>query len=278
MSLALPTTDVSADPGPPIDLLPARPSPGPREMALVGGLAFFLTVFSGTLLQLAHARAGFVLSQVLFIVLPVLLAIRWFYLDPRRVLPFGRPRPRVLAGALLGAAGLNHLLTVYGGWQESVAPTPEPIRALFDVLFAYRGPLDFVVLLLVFSIVPALCEEVLFRGFLQTGLMNHLGTPAGGILVSALIFGLFHLDPWRFAGVFGLGIFLAWLRYASGSLVPSMAAHALSNLISISMKATGRLEASHAPAGAAGVLLAAAALATSVWLVLEPGRPSDRML
>jgi len=278
MSLAVPTTDVNADPESPIDLMPARPSPGPREMALVGGLAFFLTVFSGTLLQLAHARAGFVLSQALFIVLPVLLAIRWFYLDRRRVLPFGRPRPRVLMGALLGAAGLNYLLTTYGAWQESVAPTPEPIRALFDGLFAYRGPVDFVVLLLVFSIVPALCEETLFRGFLQAGLMNHLGTPAGGIVVSALIFGLFHLDPWRFAGVFGLGVFLAWLRYKSGSLVPSMAAHALSNLISISLKAMGRLEGTKPPAGAAGALLATAALLASVWLVRTPERPADRML
>jgi len=247
-------------------------------MALVGGLAFFLTVFSGTLLQLAHARAGFVLSQVLFIVLPVLLAIRWFYLDRRRVLPFGRPRPRVLLGALLGAAGLNHLLTTYGSWQESVAPTPEPIRALFDGLFAYRGPADFVVLLLVFSIVPAVCEEILFRGFLQTGLMDHLGTPAGGILVSALVFGLFHLDPWRFVGVFGLGAFLAWLRYASGSLVPSMAAHALSNLISISLKAMGGLEAAQAPAGPAGALLAAAALVAAVRLVRPPEPAADRVL
>jgi hypothetical protein len=278
MSLAVPTTRVSTDTGSPADVLPERPSPGPREMALVGGLAFFLTVFSGTLLQLAHARAGFVLSQALFIVLPVLMAIRWFYLDRRRVLPFGRPRPRVLLGALVGVAGLNHLLTAYGAWQESIAPTPEPIRALFDGLFAYRGPVDFVVLLLVFSLVPALCEEILFRGFLQTGLMNHLGTPAGGIVVSALIFGLFHLDPWRFAGVFGLGVFLAWLRYASGSLVPSMAAHALSNLISISLKATGRLDAAHAPAGAASALLAAAALAAAVWLVRAPGPSADRVL
>jgi hypothetical protein len=278
MSLAVPTTRVSAETGSPSDVIPARPSPGPREMALVGGLAFFLTVFSGTLLQLAHARAGFVLSQALFIVLPVLLATRWFYLDRRRVLPFGRPRPRVLVGALLGAAGLNHLLTAYGAWQESIVPTPEPIRALFDGLFAYRGPADFVVLLLVFSLVPAVCEEILFRGFLQTGLMNHLGTPARGIVVSALIFGLFHVNPWRFAGVFGLGLFLAWLRHESGSLLPSMAAHALSNLISISLMAMGRLEAARAPAGAASALLATAVLAAAVWLVRprEPAR--DRVL
>jgi len=278
MSLAVPTTRVSAETGPPADTLPARPSPGPREMALVGGLAFFLTAFSGTLLQLAHARAGFVLSQALFIVLPVLLAIRWFYLDRRRVLPFGRPQPRVLLGALLGAAGLNHLLTAYGVWQESILPTPEPIRALFDGLFAYRGPADFVILLLVFSIVPSVCEEILFRGFLQTGLMNHLGTPARGIIVSALIFGLFHIDPWRFAGVFGLGVFLAWLRHVSGSLVPSMAAHALSNLISISLKALGGPEDTRAPAGVLGTLLAVAALAAAVRLVRtgEPAR--DRVL
>jgi membrane protease YdiL (CAAX protease family) len=247
-------------------------------MALVGGLAFFLTAFSGTLLQLAHARAGFVLSQVLFIVLPALLAIRWFYLDRRRVLPFGRPRPRVLAGALLGAAGLNHLLTAYGAWQESVVPTPEPIRTLFEGLFAYHGAADFALLLVVYSLVPAVCEEVLFRGFLQSGLMHHLGTPVRGIVVSALVFGLFHLNPWRFAGVFCLGVFLAWLRHESGSLVPPIAAHLLSNLISISLLATGRLEAAAPGAGAPGLLLAAAALVVAVWLVREPEPLRERVL
>jgi membrane protease YdiL (CAAX protease family) len=248
-------------------------------MALVGGLAFFLTAFSGTLLQLAHARAGFVLSQILFIVAPVLLANRWFYLDRRRVLPFGRPRPAVLAGALLGAAAVNFLLTAYGAWQESVIPTPEPIRALFEGLFTYRGPVDFIVLLAVFSVVPALCEEILFRGFLQAGLVNHLGTPARGILVSAMVFGLFHLNPWRFAGVFCLGLFLAWLRHESGSLVPPIAAHLLSNLISISLLSLGRVDTPlTASLAAPGALLAAAALAASIALVRAGKSPADRVL
>jgi membrane protease YdiL (CAAX protease family) len=275
MSPALSTTGSSAAAGSAGEGVPARACPGPREMALVGGLSFFLTAFSGTLLQLAHARAGFVLSQTLFIVLPVLLALRWFYLDRRQVLPFGRPRPGVLAGALLGAAGLNHLLTVYGAWQESVVPTPEPIRALFEGLFTYRGPGDFAVLLVVYSLVPAVCEEILFRGFLQTGLVHHLGTPARGIAVAAFVFGLFHLNPWRFAGVFCLGLFLGWLRQESGSLVVPILAHFFSNLISIVLLALGHTEGT---AGGARTMLAAAALAGSIALVRLARAPADRVL
>jgi membrane protease YdiL (CAAX protease family) len=275
MTPAFSTTGSSAAAGSTGEGVPARACPGPREMALVGGLAFFLTAFSGTLLQLVHARAGFVLSQTLFIVLPVLLAVRWFYLDRSQVLPFGRPRPGALAGALLGAAGLNHLLTLYGAWQESVVPTPEPIRALFEGLFTYRGPADFAVLLVVYSLVPAVCEEILFRGFLQTGLVHHLGSPARGIAVSAFVFGLFHLNPWRFAGVFCLGLFLGWLRHESGSLVVSIAAHLFSNLISIVLLALGRPEAT---AGGPRTLIAVVAVAAAIALVRLARAPAGRVL
>jgi CAAX protease family protein len=269
---------VSRETGIPHGALAARAAPGPREVALIGGLAFFLYWFPGTLLQLASARLGLVTSQILFIAAPALLAIRWFYLDAGRVLPLVPPRARVLFGALLGAAGLNHLLTVYGGWQERLAPTPEPIRALFDGLFAWHGPTDFALLLFVFSVVPAACEEILFRGYLQAGMMSHLGSPARAILASGFLFGLFHLDPWRFTGVFVLGIYLAWLREATGSLWPSMAAHALSNAISITLKATGHLEGARAALGLFAALAAAAAVVAGVALVRTSGRPRERVL
>src|SRR5262245_53555326 len=117
--------------------------PGPLEMALVAGLAFFLNLSAGTLLQIVRPRLGLLVSEIFFIAAPALLAVRLFFLDRSLVLPMRGVRAADVGAAILGAVGLNHLLTQAGALQESVWPTPAPIRALFDGLLAYRGPLDF---------------------------------------------------------------------------------------------------------------------------------------
>ncbi len=222
---------------------PARPpaalrrAPEQRQMALIVGLAFFLNFVFGMLLQTRHFRAGLVVSQILFIAGPVLLSLRLFYLDPGAILPFRRPTGAALAAAVFGTVGLNHLLNLLGAWQERVFPTPESIRMLFESQFVYRGPADFALLLVVFAVVPAICEEALFRGFVQAGFLQIFESAPAGIILTALLFAAFHLNPWIFIGVLGLGLFLGLLAQRTGSLVPPILGHALNNVLSISATA-----------------------------------------
>ena len=251
--------------------------PGPLEMVSVAGLAFFLNLSAGTILQLAHPRVGLLLSEILFIAAPAALAVRLFYLDRSAVLPLRGVRWMDLIGAVAGALALNHLLTIAGAWQETVWPTPEPVRALFDGLFAYRGALDFMALLLAFALAPAICEEILFRGFLQAGLARAIDRRAGVVAASALVFAVFHLDPWRFTGVMGLGLYLAWLRQRTGSLLAPMAAHAASNILAITLKATGRLD-DERPGSLGSAAMAAALLFAAIALLVARRPARERML
>jgi membrane protease YdiL (CAAX protease family) len=244
-------------------------------VALVAGLAFFLNTFAGTFLQLRHLRFGLVLSQLLFLAVPALLAVRWFYLEPRATLALRRPAARHLAAAVIGTAGLNHLLTLAGGWQERVFPMPEFMRRFYESLLAWNGPLDFAGLLLAFAVVPAFCEELLFRGFLQAGLVRRFGSGAAGLTASALLFAAFHLDPWRFAGVLVLGLFLGWMVARSGSLVPAILGHLLNNALSIAAAVLGAGDdAAAAPGGVAGA--GAAVLLTVASILLMRGRGAVR--
>ena len=250
-------------------------------MLLVAGLAFFLNLFPGSLLQIQSARIGLLVSQLFFIAAPAVLAVRWFYLDPRAVLPWSPIRPRHLAAALLGTLALNHLLTRYGAWQERIMPTPQVVRALFDDLLQYRGPMDFMALLVVLAIVPAVSEELLFRGFLQSGLARLLHPPILCVTASAVAFGLFHFDPWRLAGVAGLGFFLAYLRQVTGSLVPSMLAHAANNIVSIGLAVSGHLQHDRAPGSTLSMILAAVLFGVALCMLPAPRasrRHPERML
>jgi hypothetical protein len=71
-----------------------------------------------------------------------------------------------------------------------------------------------------------LCEETLFRGPIQKGLMRRLGVwPA--IVIAAILFAAAHLDlPGMPIRTF-LGIMLGWLVVRTGSIFPAMLMHAM---------------------------------------------------
>ncbi len=85
----------------------------------------------------------------------------------------------------------------------------------------------FITIMSVCFIAPFL-EEMLFRGIILRGFLNHY-SPRKSIVLSALIFGLVHLNLYQIPVAFILGCFLGWLYYSSGSLWPSILAHALYN-------------------------------------------------
>jgi membrane protease YdiL (CAAX protease family) len=79
-----------------------------------------------------------------------------------------------------------------------------------------------------FALLPGLSEELVFRGLLQRAAPP--GWPA--IVISALAFALFHVDPQHAAGVLPLGLFLAWVASRAGTLV-TIAAHVANNTAAI---------------------------------------------
>lgn len=91
------------------------------------------------------------------------------------------------------------------------------------------------VLLLGMAVVPAVTEELFFRGYLQTALVNGSDRPARGIAAAASLFAIFHLFVGgaiaveRLPSSFLLGLALGWLAYKGGSVVPGMLLHALHN-------------------------------------------------
>ena len=255
-----------------------RRAPERREIALTLGLVLLLNI-PGGFLQLANLRWGLLATQILFIAAPVFLAIRLFYLDARAVLPLRWPGPAFLAGAALGIAGLNHFLNYALIWQDRFLPLPGLWQGLFEDLAAYEGPADLVLLLLLVGVVPAVCEELLFRGFVQAGLLREFESAPKAILVGALVFAGFHLNPWRLSVLLVIGLYLGFLTQRSASLLPAMLAHALNNVLSISLAElpdawrSSLVQSPWSHAGAAVCVVAAT-------LLLRPSswRPEIRML
>jgi uncharacterized protein len=87
-------------------------------------------------------------------------------------------------------------------------------------------------LLALYSLVPAVVEEVAFRGIIFDRLHRVLGEREGW-LVQAALFSVLHLSPVIFPTHFAMGLIFGWLRMRTGSLIPGMILHAAWNAANI---------------------------------------------
>jgi uncharacterized protein len=135
------------------------------------------------------------------------------------------------------AAGLTGLVVIdlVGTLLAQYGLRPNQLEEFQFVL--QEGPLAFAVLLVAAAVVAPFVEELFFRGFLF-GLYRRRQPLWLAYLVSSVLFTILHLEPTRMnaaqmaglaVGVFMLAIILAWVYQHTGSLYPSMLAHAVNN-------------------------------------------------
>ena len=177
------------------------------------------------------------------------------------------PRPRfLLAGALVGSAAWYANLVLV----QLVIPHPDTSRLEHIV---EQTPL--VPTLLAIAVMPAIAEELVFRGVLARALA-HRGRVALACLISAAVFGAYHVTPYQALPTFTLGLALAYVSLRADSVVPAMLAHLLNNAIAIAIARdevpgiTGWMDA-HPSATLAGSLVAVAC-----GLALARGLPRPR--
>ena len=91
------------------------------------------------------------------------------------------------------------------------------------------GGLDLFIRYFSLCVVPAVLEEIYFRGALQ-GIMRPSGSSVA-IFAPALLFALLHLDLAQSITALVCGIFLGWLVERSGSILPGMLLHFINNTL-----------------------------------------------
>jgi sodium transport system permease protein len=85
-------------------------------------------------------------------------------------------------------------------------------------------------LLLVLGVVPAVCEELAFRGFILSGLLRRF-RPWKAMLLSSFLFALYQMNVFQFVPHFVFGVVLALLVQRTGSVGPAVLFHLVWNLL-----------------------------------------------
>ena len=92
-------------------------------------------------------------------------------------------------------------------------------------------------LLIVACVLPAICEELVFRGTVAQSLVNRKNKLAA-LAISGALFSLFHANPAQTVHQFVLGAFLTLLVFRSGSLWTSVIVHLFNNTLVVVLSYT----------------------------------------
>jgi membrane protease YdiL (CAAX protease family) len=185
------------------------------------------------------------IAQMLVLVGGTLLLIRATdqdYLTTLRLEGVSQTPPMLylIAGPLMfGAQAVGQLVSIFWVRALEYLPYYDKLKALEDtqdklmanLVSADSYPELFFVLIVV-AIVPAIAEEMFFRGFLQTNLErsgHRRSRPYAALVIASFVFAAVHFSLLKLPGLLALGLAMGYMSYRTNNLIVGAFAHALNN-------------------------------------------------
>jgi sodium transport system permease protein len=195
----------------------------PREA--YGFLLFFVAIagmfFLSSKPETAREAVGlFLQAQLLAVLLPTLIFARSLRVDFRATFALRAPRLAALPPVLFGALAM---LLVVVAFQTYLMPRAGE-RGELVRLMQLLTELPRWKLLVLVAVLPPVCEELLCRGFLFASFRARFGA-VWAVLLSAVLFGVLHLEAYRIPATALVGVALGYVRLRTGSIVPPILFH-----------------------------------------------------
>lgn len=146
----------------------------------------------------------------------------------KEIFPLKLFNPLVILPLITFFWGAHNILEEINTAIEIVLPAPpwfwELFSKIFESDFGWWGAFFKVV------VMAPVIEELIFRGIILNGLRKNYSTVTA-VFVSALLFSLFHLNPWQMPATLVLGLLLGWILIRTRSIILAILGHALNNLL-----------------------------------------------
>lgn len=202
--------------------------PGVGDNILMFGAMLLIMLYLSTTLLLRFGIWGTAICQAMIFLIPVGYA--WYMkADLKKLFSVKIPSVAHLMGGVCLWVGMfaaeQIVLTLLAEVFPAMAKTSSELND--SILQAGFLPAFFVV-----SICPALAEEAAFRGFLF-GSLNVKYKPWIAIVVSALAFGLYHMNLLQFFGGAMMGVAIGYACYKSRSIFVGVLMHFINNGLSV---------------------------------------------
>jgi len=127
-----------------------------------------------------------------------------------------------MCGFVILSSEINNLL-------EYFLPMPGYLQEIFETVLSNKYIIISVVSV---GIIPAFVEEMLFRGIILNGFKENYSHKKA-IIISSLLFGIVHLNPWQFVAAFIMGMVSAWVCLKIKALTLSIYMHLFNNTAAV---------------------------------------------
>lgn len=214
-----------------------QPTPTAAAAVACGVLILLARFFLGSSLEAPGAFAPFVRSvliiQVVIIAGPALLLTLLLTSSPRRTLLLQRPATwwTIPAAALL-ALLLHPAMSVLQNVVRQLYPVSDKVKDALVPVERMFAEAPFWPLVAVIALVPAVCEELAFRGFILSGFVRS-GAKWRAIVYTAVFFGLAHGVLQQSLIACLVGVVIGFITVQSGSLTPAIVYHLLNNGLAV---------------------------------------------
>jgi len=156
--------------------------------------------------------------------------------------------PMMLGAQIVGTA----LSSIWIKVLQFIPSIYEPLQRLEDAIDKSQTDLvtthsmpELLLMVILVGLVPAIAEETLFRGFLQTNIERsgkNRARPYLALILSSILFAAVHGSAFKFPGLLCLGLTLGWISYRTNNLLVGSFGHAFNNgMIVIALYASPKL-------------------------------------
>lgn len=210
--------------------------PAIGDLVISVTVLFLLLIYVGSVASVRLGFAGTAVSQLLILAVPLVVA--WYMKsDAKTLFSLQRPAKGTIIGSILLYAGTYCAMLGISTILMTLLPeSTQNLEKAFNPIVEQSLP----AILLVTAVMPAIGEEILFRGFLFGSLQAHFRKHLAGkkdalwaIVISALIFGAFHMSFVKLLPTALLGAAFAYIVWKSGSIYITMCLHFLNNAVSM---------------------------------------------
>jgi sodium transport system permease protein len=172
---------------------------------------------------LASLQRQIIFNEIFLMLGASILIVRLYRLDLRETLSLRSVKPVVWLAILCAIPTANSAAVAVFRLANIFVPVSEDLlRSTSESLIPAGMPQWELFLFL--AVIPALCEEIAFRGILLSGL-RHRFRPVTVAITVGLVFGLFHMTLFRIAPTAVLGVILTAIAILTGSIFPGMLLH-----------------------------------------------------
>jgi len=203
------------------------------EGVLCGVLILVIQFFMSFALPVPDSFRAFLnillVSQLVVVATPTIIMATMLTKKPWKTLRLKLPHPLAIPVAMGLAVVFHPIAMQLMAVVQHIYPMPDiHLESSFGKWLSADE--HFWQILAAFAVLPAICEELAFRGFVLSGLMTR-GHAWRAVLVSSVFFGITHSIVQQSIVACCLGLVLGYIAIRGGSIFPCMAFHATHNAL-----------------------------------------------